>query len=85
MADFDGKVALATGGGSGLGEAISKELAAKGAKRRRHRHRFRSSPASCRMRSPGPVEPPRRSSRTRREGDSEKVVKLAVDTYGGLN
>ncbi len=32
MGSFDGKVALVTGGGSGLGEAIGKSLAAKGAK-----------------------------------------------------
>jgi NAD(P)-dependent dehydrogenase (short-subunit alcohol dehydrogenase family) len=31
MSTFEGKVAIVTGGGSGLGEAISKELAAKGA------------------------------------------------------
>lgn len=32
MHGFDGKVAIVTGGGSGLGEAISKSLAAKGVK-----------------------------------------------------
>ena len=32
MADFNGKVAIVTGGGSGIGEAIVKELSAGGAK-----------------------------------------------------
>ena len=32
MSGFGGKVAIVTGGGSGLGEAIGKSLAARGAK-----------------------------------------------------
>lgn len=85
MSDFTGKVALVTGGGSGLGEAISKDLAAKGAK-----VVVTDINLDAAERVVGEITGNGGTASaikqdTSSKDDSEKVVKFAVDTYGALN
>ena len=85
MPDFDGKVAIVTGGGSGLGEAISLELAAKGAQRRRQRHQPGRRQRVARQIADAGGTASAFEQDTARAADSEKAVQHAVDTYGGLH
>lgn len=85
MADFTNKVALVTGGGSGLGEAISKELAAKGAKVVVTDINLEAAQRVVdEITGTGGTASAIKQDTAAKE-DSEKVVKFAVDTYGGLN
>lgn len=85
MAQFTGKVALVTGGGSGIGEAISKQLAAKGAS-----VVVSDINPDGAQRVVGEITEAGGTASavqqdTAEKEDAEKVVRHAVDTYGGLH
>lgn len=83
--DFAGKVALVTGGGSGIGEAISKELAGGGAS-----VVVADIKLEAAQRVVGEIEAAGGTAvaaqgDTSSKEDNEAMVKVAVDTYGKLN
>lgn len=85
MGGFGGKVGIVTGGGSGLGEAIGKALAARGVNvvlsdiKREAAERvaaeIKKAGGTATVFQQDTAKPP----------DSEAVVRYAVETYGGLN
>ena len=82
---FDGKIALVTGGGSGLGEAISKELAGKGAKVVLADINLGAAErVAGEIAAAGGTATAVEADTSRKE-DAERSVRRAVEVYGALH
>ena len=85
MSQFDGKVAIVTGGGSGIGEAISKDLAARGVKVVVSDINLEGAERVAAEIADGGGTASAVRQDTAKPEDSEKTVRHAVDTYGALH
>lgn len=85
MTGFDGKTSIVTGGGSGLGEAISKALAARGSRVVVTDIDLESAErVASEIEEAGGIASAVRQDTAKLE-DSERVVEHAVDTFDALH
>ncbi|MET0713289.1 MAG: glucose 1-dehydrogenase [Mycetocola sp.] len=85
MGNFEGKTALVTGGGSGLGEAISKDLAGNGVKVVVVDINLDAATRVVDEITAAGGTASAFQADTRVADDSKKAVEFAVETYGALN
>ena len=85
MTGFDGKVAVVTGAGSGLGEATAKALAGRGVKVVLSDINLKGAEQVAREITSAGGTARALQHDTAQPADSEKVVSDAVDTYGALH
>lgn len=85
MSEFEGKVAIVTGGGSGIGEAVARALAAAGASVVVTDIQLHAAERVAEAITAAGGTASAFEQNTAVAADSERAVQYAVDTYGALH